>query len=114
MDSFLTVGKLYQYNPPDREEPRKDSQGRTLPKFYEQYNSDGKALYSTDPTQYKSFNMILGEMVQGDMFVPLETTEFITYLGPKKVPVKVFRILTTTGLIGWAYMSESNALEAEG
>lgn len=77
-----------------------------------QYNSYG-ALYSTDPTNI-GYNIIIGEMNHGDMFVPLEAKpDLIAGVNPF-FPSKVFRILTTTGIIGWAYMRQNDAVEAEG
>lgn len=96
-----------------------------------QYNSyTEKVLYHTDPTDvispekmdnyhYNSstYNMIIGEMNHGDMFVPLEakTDLVMTVAGVNHaIPSKVFRILTTTGMIGWAYIRQNDAVEAEG
>lgn len=80
-----------------------------------QYNSYG-ALYSTDPTNIR-YNVIIGEMSHGDMFVPLEakTDLVMTVAGVNHaIPSKVFRILTKTGMIGWAYIRQNDAVEAEG
>lgn len=79
------------------------------------YNSYG-ALYSTDPTNIR-YNVIIGEMSHGDMFVPLEAKQdlVMTVAGVNHaIPSKVFRILTATGMIGWVYMQQNYAVEAEG
>ena len=111
----IVIGKLYQYN-----------------------SYTEKVLYSTDPTDVISptgrhlspekmdnyhyndshYNMIIGEMNHGDMFVPLEAKQENVVMKVAGVnhpiPSKVFRILTTTGIIGWAYMRRNDVLEAEG
>ena len=93
----IVIGKLYQYN-----------------------SYTEKVLYSADPSDVISpekMNMIIGEMNHGDMFVPLEAKEdlVMTTTGINHfIPSKVFRILTTTGMIGWAYMRRNDVLEAEG
>lgn len=110
----IVIGKLYQYN-----------------------SYTEKVLYSTDPTNVISptgrhlspekmdnyhyndshYNMIIGEMNHGDMFVPLEAKPdlFMKVAGMNHfIPSKVFRILTKTGMIGWAYMRQNDAVEAEG
>lgn len=97
----ITIGNLYQY------------------KSYTE-----KVLYYTDPTDvispekmdeyhYNSstYNMIIGEMNHGDMFVPLETKDCDIGV---KIPSKLFKILTTTGMIGWVYLYYSDILEVEG
>ena len=86
----IVIGKLYQYN-----------------------SYTEKVLYSTDPTNV-GYNMIIGEMNHGDMFVPLEAKPDLVAGVHSCFPSKIFRILTTTGMIGWAYMRRNDVLEAEG
>ena len=95
----IVIGKLYQYN-----------------------SYTEKVLYSADPSDVISPEKMdsyhyIGEMNHGDMFVPLEAKPdlVMTVAGINHfIPSKVFRILTTTGMIGWAYMRRNDVLEAEG
>ena len=95
----IVIGKLYQYN-----------------------SYTEKVLYSADPSDVISPEKMdsyhyIGEMNHGDMFVPLEAKPdlVMTVAGINHfIPSKVFRILTTTGMIGWAYMRRNDVLEVEG
>ena len=89
-------------------------------KLYKYISHGEKVIYSSDPTgfvkpenadeyHYNSshFNMIIGDMLQNDMFVPLEN---VNNSGIAEIfKLKVVKILTTTGIIGWVYMRDNDA-----
>lgn len=82
-----------------------------------QYNSSGTKVYVTDPTKLPNpesldYPLVVGEMSQGDMFVPLETNS--EWPKDLRFQVRVFRILTKNGMNGWAFMRPNDVLEAEG
>lgn len=89
-----------------------------LGKLYKYISHGEKVIYSSDPTRMiqpenmdeyhynmMTYDMIIGEMLRGELFVPLEALEAF--------PSKVFRILTTTGIVGWAYIRNNDILKAK-
>lgn len=75
-----------------------------LGKLYKFSSDDNKVIYSYDPTRgyVPPEKRYVGELLNGDMFVPLQQTADY-----------VFRILTTSGIIGWAYVRSDKVVDAK-
>jgi hypothetical protein len=110
-----------------------------LGKLYKYISHGEKVIYSSDPTRMiqpenmdeyhynmMTYDMIIGEMLRGELFVPLEAKKDVvmnlnvekgkpiaSWLPNNAVSGKVFRILTTTGIVGWAYIRTNDIVEAK-